>query len=89
MAHRYQLGAQVGFSPGLAHRDAAEGTYEVVRQLPPASDGEHKYCIKSARDHYERRQGERSRTGVSLCAALAPMPLRASDLESMSESCRA
>jgi hypothetical protein len=39
MAHRYQLGAQVGFSPDLAHRDAAEGPYEVVRQLPSASDG--------------------------------------------------
>jgi hypothetical protein len=86
MAHRYQLGAQVGFSPGLAHCDAAEGPYEVVRQFRPRATASTSTASRAYASNYERRQGERD---VSLCAALAPMPLRASDLESMSESCRA
>jgi hypothetical protein len=54
MTHRYQLGAQVRLNRGFPHRNAPDGPYEVVRQLPSASDGEHQYRIKHASEHCER-----------------------------------
>jgi hypothetical protein len=54
MTHRYQLGARVRLSRGFPLRNAAEGSYEVVRQLPPSSDGEHQYRIKNAGEQHER-----------------------------------
>jgi len=50
----YQLGAQVRLNRGFPLRHAADGPYEVVRQLPPASDGEHQYRIKNAGEQHER-----------------------------------
>jgi hypothetical protein len=54
MDHRYKAGQRVRFGPGLASRNAAAGTYEVMRQLPPSDDGEHQYRIKHAHEGYER-----------------------------------
>jgi hypothetical protein len=54
MTHRYQLGARVRLNLGFRRSDSADGPFEVVRQLPAASDGEHQYRVKSAREHYER-----------------------------------
>ena len=54
MTHRYQLGAQVRLCRGFPHRNVADGPYEVVRQLPFGSDGEHQYRIKNESEQYER-----------------------------------
>jgi hypothetical protein len=53
MDYRYKAGQRVRFSPGFS-RNAAAGTYEVVRQLPPADDGEHQYRIKNTNEQHER-----------------------------------
>ena len=39
---------------GFPHRNAADDLYEVVRQLPHSSDGEHQYRIKNEDEQYER-----------------------------------
>ena len=54
MTHRYRPGQRVRLCPGFSHRHAAGGPYEVVRQLPHSSDGEHQYRIKNEREQYER-----------------------------------
>jgi hypothetical protein len=54
MTHRYQTGQRVRLCPGFLLRNAADGPYEVVRQLPDSSDGEHQYRIKNAREQHER-----------------------------------
>ena len=51
--HKFQIGEQVEFIPGLSERLASAGVYEVVRQLP-TSNGEFGYRIKSEREPYER-----------------------------------
>ena len=52
MTHRYPVGARVRLS--FPQRNAAAGSYEVVRQLPFSSDGELQYRIKNAAEDYER-----------------------------------
>jgi hypothetical protein len=52
MPHRYPLGARVRLS--FPQRNAAAGSYEVMRQLPFSSDGELQYRIKNAAEDYER-----------------------------------
>jgi len=52
MTHRYPLGTHVRLS--FPQRNAAAGSYEVVRQLPFSSDGELQYRIKNAGENYER-----------------------------------
>ena len=52
MTHRYWLRQRVRLCPGFRH--AADGPYEVVRQLPHSSDGEHQFRIKNEREQYER-----------------------------------
>jgi hypothetical protein len=54
MNHRYKAGQRVRFLRSFPNRNAADGTYEVTRQLPSSGDGEHQYRIKSAREHHER-----------------------------------
>jgi hypothetical protein len=54
MTHRYQPGQRVKFSRGFPYRNAADGPYEVVCQLPHSTDGEHQYRIKHAREQHER-----------------------------------
>jgi hypothetical protein len=54
MTHRYQPGQRVRLRAGFPHRNAADGPYEVVRQLPHSSEGEHQYRIRSEREQYER-----------------------------------
>ena len=52
MIPRFRVGQNVYFS-GDPHRTAANGLYEVIRQLP-ATEGEYQYRIKSAREQHER-----------------------------------
>jgi hypothetical protein len=52
MGHRYSLGTHVRFS--FPRRTAADGSYEVLRQLPLSTDGELQYRIKNAAENYER-----------------------------------
>jgi hypothetical protein len=54
MTHRYQPGQRVRLCTGFPHRNAADGPYVVVRQLPHSTEGEHQYRIKSEREQYER-----------------------------------
>jgi hypothetical protein len=50
---RFRTGQRVRFSGGYPYRDAAEGLYEVLAQLP-YREGEHQYRIKSPDEQYER-----------------------------------
>ena len=52
MIPRFRVGQNVYFSGG-PYRTAANGLYEVIRQLP-AAEGEYQYRIKSAREQHER-----------------------------------
>jgi hypothetical protein len=52
--HRYKLGARVRLTLGCRLGKAAEGPYEVLRQLPLSSDGEDQYRIKNADEEHER-----------------------------------
>jgi hypothetical protein len=51
--HKFHAGQTVRLIRGFPHRNAAEGFYQVVRQLP-YGDGDYQYRIKSARELYER-----------------------------------
>ena len=53
MIHKFHAGQTVRLIPGFPHRNAAEGFYQVIRQLP-YGDGEYQYRIKSARELHER-----------------------------------
>jgi hypothetical protein len=53
MDHRFRLGQMVRLSRRSSYQSMAEGTYQVVRQLP-YGDGEYQYRIKSAREQHER-----------------------------------
>jgi hypothetical protein len=53
MAHRFQTGQSVWFSGGYPYRDAADGLYEVIQQLPPRG-GDYQYRIKSPREEHDR-----------------------------------
>lgn len=54
MTYRYRCGQWVRFGRSSQLRNAADGAYQVTRQLPSDSDGERQYRIKSAREQYER-----------------------------------
>jgi hypothetical protein len=58
-AHLYHAGQRVRFSRGFPYRNAVDGDYEVLCQLP-SRDGECQYRIKSGREPYERivKEGE-------------------------------
>lgn len=53
MDHRFRLGQMVRLSRRSSYQAMAEGTYQVVRQLP-YSEGDYQYRIKSAREQHER-----------------------------------
>jgi hypothetical protein len=53
MTHRFRPGQSVRFCHGSPYRDAAEGSYEVIRQLPQ-DNADYQYRIKSAREEHER-----------------------------------
>lgn len=53
MAHRFRPGQRVRFSRYSSRRDAAEGSYEIIRQLP-YDEGEYRYRIKSGHEQHER-----------------------------------
>ena len=53
MLHKFRPGQMVRFSRGFPYQDAADGYYEVIRQLP-YGEGDYQYRIKSAREQHER-----------------------------------
>jgi len=53
MIHRFRIGQMVRLSRRSAYQSVAEGTYQVVRQLPYC-EGDYQYRVKSAREQYER-----------------------------------
>jgi hypothetical protein len=53
MVHRFRAGQSVRFSAGYPYRNAADGLYEVMQQLPPRG-GDYQYRIKSLREEHER-----------------------------------
>jgi hypothetical protein len=53
MTHRFRPGQSVRFCRGSLYRDAAEGSYEVIRQLPQ-DNADYQYRIKSAQEQHER-----------------------------------
>jgi hypothetical protein len=59
MIHKFEPGQMVRFGRGYPHRNAADGFYQVLQQLPYA-DGDYQYRIKSVREQHERvvREGE-------------------------------
>ena len=57
MTHRFRPGQRVRFTRFSSNRNAAEGSYVIVRQLPYA-DGENQYRIRSEREQYERAAKE-------------------------------
>jgi hypothetical protein len=54
----FRAGQTVRLVRGYPHRSAAEGVYEVVRQLP-FGEGDYQYRIKSKLEQHERVVKER------------------------------
>jgi hypothetical protein len=55
--HKFKIGRLVLFHPkgkGLPQLDPARGTYQVIRRMPPAEDGEFQYEIRSNREGHNR-----------------------------------
>jgi hypothetical protein len=55
--HKFKIGRLVLFYPkgkGLPQLDPARGTYQVIRRMPPAEDGEFQYEIRSNREGHNR-----------------------------------
>ncbi len=63
LEHRFRLGEKVQLARSYPFRSAAEGQYEVVRQLPE-THGEFQYRIKSLREPHERVVKESELKGV-------------------------
>jgi hypothetical protein len=53
MTHSFQPSQKVRLIHGFPYRNAADGAYEIIRQLPYA-EGEHQYRIKSPNEQYDR-----------------------------------
>jgi hypothetical protein len=55
--YKFKIGRLVLFYPkakGLPPLDAAHGTYQIIRRLPPTEDGEFQYEIRSDREGHTR-----------------------------------
>jgi hypothetical protein len=52
-AHKFTVGQTVYFTSGLIGRPGSNGSYRVVRLLPPEGD-DYQYRIKSVGEAYER-----------------------------------
>jgi hypothetical protein len=55
----FRAGQTVRLTRGFPYRDAAEGPYQVIQQLP-FGEGDYQYRIKSTREQHERvvKEGE-------------------------------
>lgn len=53
VSHKFHAGQRVRLNRGYPYRNAADGSYEVTRQLP-YGEGDYQYRIKSAREQHER-----------------------------------
>lgn len=65
MNHRYNPGDTVRLNRASPYRNAAGGTYEVIRQLP-FNEGDYQYRIKSSREQHQRVAKERDLDQSSL-----------------------
>jgi len=54
MSHPFRAGQRVQLSRNVRSRNAAVGSYEILRQLPTGDDGERQYRLKSADESHER-----------------------------------
>jgi hypothetical protein len=54
LRHPFKAGQRVRLSRTVQNRNAAGGSYEVVRQLPTGDDGERQYRLKSGSENHER-----------------------------------
>jgi hypothetical protein len=53
LQHRFQTGERVVLIRGFPHRNAADGLYEVMCQLP-YGNGDFQYRIKNEREQFQR-----------------------------------
>jgi hypothetical protein len=53
MIHRFRIGQMVRLSRRSSYQSVADGTYQVIQQLP-YGEGDYQYRIKSAREQHER-----------------------------------
>jgi hypothetical protein len=51
--HRFHAGQMVRFTRGSPVRNAPDGSYQIVRQMP-SGGGENQYRVKSSREMHER-----------------------------------
>ena len=58
MSHKFRAGQTVWLTRGFPYRNASEGPYEVIRQLP-FGEGDFQYRIKSTHEQCERVVKER------------------------------
>ena len=54
MKHKFPVGASVTFTASSVSRPAANGSYEIIRQLPTEGGGDYQYRIKSSTEAFER-----------------------------------
>jgi len=54
MKHPFRIGQRVQLSRSVQNRNAASGSYEIVRELPASDDGERQYRLKSESEAHER-----------------------------------
>jgi hypothetical protein len=78
MTHRFRVGQKVQLTRSYPLRMAADGFYEVIRQLPDNA-GEFYYRIKSSREAHERvaKESELEKAWAKLCARIHGLRLRA------------
>lgn len=53
LKHKFPVGSTVYFTASNVSRPAANGTYEIIRQLPTDGD-DYQYRIKSSTEAFER-----------------------------------
>ncbi|HVV62034.1 MAG TPA: hypothetical protein VHD14_09805 [Pseudolabrys sp.] len=53
MTHKFAVGQEVYFAPGLS-RTVAQGTYKILSILPVENDDRRRYRIKNATEPHER-----------------------------------
>jgi hypothetical protein len=51
--HKFKIGLLVQFYP-KGRPDAARGTYQIIKQLPAAGNGEFQYEIRSSLEEHDR-----------------------------------
>jgi hypothetical protein len=63
--HKFKIGRLVMFYPkakGLPQIDPVRGSYQIIRRMPPAEDGEFQYEIRNNLEGHTRVAKERELT---------------------------